>query len=123
MNQLKALTASPPTKKELATLDKYWPGPYTFLFRKNANLPPLLCGNSEKIAIRMSAHPIASALSEHAPLISTSANLSGQPPCVSGVDIINHFSQGIDGIVEGKIGHQAKPSTIIDLETLTVIRE
>ncbi len=64
-----------------AIMDRLWPGGITLVFQASDLLPPLLCGGTGKIGIRMAAHPVARALVEKLgrPITGTSANLSGEP--------------------------------------------
>lgn len=59
----------------------FWPGPLTVLVPAAAGLAPLVCSAEGFAAVRLTAHPLAAALSRAAgaPLVATSANLSGQP--------------------------------------------
>ncbi len=107
----------------MPVLKSKWPGPVTFLLPKHQALSKLLTGDSRKIAIRMSAHPVASALSDLKPIVSTSANISQYNPCLTIEDIRRTFPVGIDGIVAGRLGKALKPTSIIDIESNTVIRE
>lgn len=92
-----------------------WPGPITKLLPIGSGCP-LWLGLRGKIAIRISAHPevqeILSAFKK--PLISTSANISGQPPLSGIVDIKKAFDSRVDYIVDGKPGGMS-PTQIIDI--------
>ena len=57
------------------------------------------------------------------PIISTSANISGQKPILTPEEILDYFSNNIDYIVDGKIGESKKPTRILDLITKEVLRE
>ena len=58
-----------------------WPGPVTFVTPAARDVPALLRGGRSTIAVRVSAHPVVRALCEGCdhPLVSTSANASGEP--------------------------------------------
>ncbi|MBI4142838.1 L-threonylcarbamoyladenylate synthase [Candidatus Uhrbacteria bacterium] len=78
--------------------------------------PGVLAPN-HTIALRVSSHPIARALSRHLgrPIVSTSANRSGEPPTRSIAAM--HRAFGNDPrlrILDGGILPKQKPSTIID---------
>ena len=71
---------------------KYWPGPLTIVapFRYIGSKKKCLLHDFAKmrfgtLALRVSSHPVAKELSRRLgrPIISTSANLSGQPTCYS----------------------------------------
>ena len=99
-----------------------WPGPITKLFPTTANCPSWLSLDN-RIAVRISAHPTTTALCEHfcGPIISTSANRSGQPVLTSAEAIRANFQHHIHSIVDGTPGHRP-PTTIICLSSGQKIR-
>lgn len=115
-SQLPALIGSI-TEEQHACVRATWPGFVTWIFPAAAALPRWITGDQNTIAIRMSAHPIAHALAMASPLISTSANLSGQPPAITAEQILQQFPTGIDAIVEGALGSFSKPSEIYDVQS------
>ena len=74
-------------------IEKFWPGPYTFIFSRKENLPAILSGGLETIGIRVPDHPFLLALlrSVEFPLVQTSANLSGAEPAQNGDEIQKYF--------------------------------
>ncbi|KTD23051.1 L-threonylcarbamoyladenylate synthase [Legionella londiniensis] len=114
--QLSGLIDDIPSDK-LAEVKKSWPGPVTWIFPKNKALPAWLTGSHNSIAIRMSAHQTAQELCKDGPLISTSANLSGEPPARSHDELVEQFPQGIAGLVAGDLGGALNPSAIFDVLT------
>jgi len=92
-----------------------WPGPVTWIFPSSPNIPACLSGEHGSIAIRMSDHPIAQALCIDGPIVSTSANRSGQESLRDHQSVQAQFIDEIDGIVTGNIGLEAKPSIILDV--------
>lgn len=107
----------PISEKQLQQIKQTWPGPVSWILPKSARVPDYLTGSRDTIAIRMSAHPVAHALCESSPLISTSANLSGQEPAMSMDELSAQFPEGIDGVVEGALGGAQKPSQIFNAIT------
>lgn len=101
--------------RALASVEATWPGPTTWLFPKSSLVPLWISGFSDKVAIRMSAHPIAHALCQHGPVVSTSANVSGEEPARNESTLDSQFPEGLAGIVQGDLGSEAKPSRIFDL--------
>lgn len=78
-------------EKDLETLQEYfWPGPLSILLPAKNYLSPLLTGGTGKVAVRMSSHPVAQQLAKLCgePIISSSANISGEPPstCLENID-------------------------------------
>lgn len=102
-----------------------WPGPVTWLVPVNDAVPYWLHGEYDSIAVRVSKHPIVRQLcmSSGMPLVSTSANITGQPPARSALQVRKRFVTMLDYIVSGNVGSKtARPSKIIDLRSGAVIR-
>lgn len=111
--QLDSLIVSVP-KARFTAVQATWPGPTTWVFPKAKLIPHWLSGAHDTLAIRMSAHPVARALCRHAPLVSTSANMTGREPARDYQTLLTQFPEGLDGIVAGELGSSALPSAIID---------
>lgn len=74
-----------PAEEELAR--KFWPGPLSIVVDVDPRVSPLARDRDGRSAVRMTPHVIAAELCRAAggPLVSSSANRSGQPPvCVPG---------------------------------------
>jgi len=101
-----------------------WPGPVTWLLPAQANVPYWLCGQSNKLAVRVTAHAKVVELCQQwdGALVSTSANLSGQPAAKTAFEVQNIFAETIDYIVSGAVGERERPSEIRDALTNTVLR-
>jgi L-threonylcarbamoyladenylate synthase len=102
----------PDIVRELAK--RYWPGPLTIVLPGHAHLPAAL-RSPYGIGARVSSHPTARELSKllQAPLVATSANVSGQPAVLRASEIDEKLP-GADAIIEddeGVLG--GAPSTII----------
>ena len=65
------------TATQLHTIEKNWPGPFTWVVPAQKNLSKLISGDFDSVAVRVSAHPIVQKLCREfgKPIISTSANL------------------------------------------------
>lgn len=100
-----------------------WPGPVTWLLPRADNAPEWLTGGSDMIAVRVSAHPVVMQLCEilDKPLVSTSANLSGQSPVTEAQEIVHTFANNVR-LVPGKVGASLKPSEIRHGLTGNIIR-
>ena len=92
-----------------------WPGPVTWVFPKSIIIPEWLSGQYDSIAIRMSAHSVARGLCVAGPVISTSANISGQEAAVDIAGVCAQFPHGIDAMLAGDLGGSGKPSAIYDV--------
>ncbi|MBI2068104.1 MAG: threonylcarbamoyl-AMP synthase [Deltaproteobacteria bacterium] len=114
-------------EKALLLIDLFWPGPLTILFRTNGKISDQLTTNTGKIGIRISSHPVATAIVRTLgrPLSTTSANLSGFPPSTHPKHIRNYFGEKIDLIIDGGELPPSNGSTVVDVteEKLSVIRE
>lgn len=82
---------------------RFWPGPLTIIVPASPRVPLKVTGNSGRLALRQSRSAVANALIEHLgqPLISTSANISGQPTCRSGIDVFGTMDGRIDMVLDG----------------------
>ncbi|HJX31388.1 MAG TPA: Sua5/YciO/YrdC/YwlC family protein, partial [Thermodesulfobacteriota bacterium] len=79
--------------------------------------PSILTAGTKKIAIRISSHPIARALTSAfaGPLTSTSANISGDQSLATAKEVFSHLGGMIDLIIDGGKTPGKMPSTIIDV--------
>jgi L-threonylcarbamoyladenylate synthase len=112
---------------EQAVLDKLhasWPGPNTWIVPTPATTSRLIRGQFESVAVRVTEHPVIRKLCQQckSPLISTSANLSGQHMTYSGFQVRLQFHEQLDFIVNAPLGSSNRPSTIRDALTNKEIR-
>lgn len=115
----------PLTDGQKAALDETWPGPNTWLLPDPNNLvPDWIKGEHRSVAIRVSAHPLVAALCERfgSMLVSTSANLAGEPEIRSRVKLEIKLGAKLDLVVPGQLGRQSQPSTIRDLASGRIFR-
>ncbi|MDD5566881.1 MAG: L-threonylcarbamoyladenylate synthase [Patescibacteria group bacterium] len=101
-------------------MKKYWPGPLALVFPKTDLVPKLLTGGRDTIAARKPKHAFVLALLKKygRPIISTSANLSGHPPCFSVKEVIAQFEKAHDQpdlIIDGGKLKPSPPSTIVQV--------
>lgn len=98
--------------------------PVTWLVPHGGRVPFWIHGGSEKVALRLTRHPVVAELcvSVGAPLVSTSANPAGAPPAMSAEEVEAYFGSALDAIVPGALGGASGPSQIVDLETGAVVR-
>lgn len=95
-----------------------WPGPTTWLLPDPDKLfPDWIKGKHSTVAIRVSAHPVVHALCVKfgKPIVSTSANVTGELEIRSRTILEEQFGDQIDYIVPGELGAESKPSEIRDL--------
>lgn len=81
----------------------YWPGPLTIIVPASAKVPLRVTANTGRLAMRQSKSKVAQALIERTnqPLIATSANLSGQPTCASGIEVFGTMDGRLDLVLDG----------------------
>lgn len=104
------------TLTQLQKAQSYWPGPYTLVMPALATTPKWLTGDFDSIAVRVSSHPVVQKLCQafNKPLVSTSANLSGQPAISDLTLLEQQLSDKVAHIVPGEPNPNLQPSTIID---------
>jgi len=97
----------------------FWPGPLTLVVPASASLPAELLAGAGTIAVRVPASDVARALARVAgPLVSTSANLAGETPCVT-VDLAAAaFPLATLAFDVGPL--EGAPSTIVDVTGLVI---
>jgi L-threonylcarbamoyladenylate synthase len=112
-----------PLERREAVLSS-WPGPHTWTLPTTAEAPALLRGKHDSLAIRITAHPVAAALCRAfgGALVSTSANLSGEPAAFSEAELDPRLLADVDAIVAGETGGLAAPTPIRDARSGEVIR-
>ncbi|MGB3393545.1 MAG: Sua5/YciO/YrdC/YwlC family protein [Stenotrophomonas sp.] len=96
-----------------AVLDS-WPGANTWIVPAGALTPRWISGAHDGVAVRVSAHPLVRALCAAwgGPLVSTSANLAGQPPARSRAQFDPALLTQLDGLLDGATGGLAQPTRI-----------
>lgn len=92
----------------------FWPGPLTMIVPASAKVPLKVTGNTGRLALRQSRAPIVNKLIEtlNRPLICTSANISGQPTCHSGIDVFGTMDSRVDLVLDGGLCVGAGATTL-----------
>lgn len=110
------------SRDQQETLSASWPGPVTWLVPANEHVPPWIRGRHDKVALRVTDHPVMAELCRVAgkPLVSTSANRSGEPPAMTPERVEKYFP-GLE-VIEGALGGRERPSEIRDLLTGEILR-
>lgn len=106
------LPALPPDR--LAVVLASWPGPHTWVMPAVADAPGWITGGRDSIAVRISAHPVVTALCEAfgGALVSTSANRGGEPPAYTRAQLDPLLHEALDGVVAGETGGLDQPTPI-----------
>jgi len=104
----------------------FWPGPLTVIVPASAKVPLKVTGNTGRLALRQSRSRVAQALLDwlDQPLIATSANISGQPTCRSGIDVFGVMDGRVDLILDaGPMAGEGATTVDITEPYWKVIRE
>lgn len=99
-------------------VQRFWPGPLTVLLPACAGVPTMLTGGTGRVAVRVSSHPVAQMLSAAVggALVSSSANISGQPAVRQAYDVDRRLLAAVDGIMlDGPEPAGSAPSTLVEL--------
>lgn len=109
---------------QLQLLQASWPAALTWLVPDNGVAAEWIRGNSSKVALRVSPHPVVAALSRAfgGPLVSTSANPSGRAAAMSALGVRRYFGQRLDFILKGELGGRGAPTPIRDLDSGEFLR-
>lgn len=103
----------------------------SWIFPKNTQTPYFLTGKFNSIAIRVTTHPLIRELCDRfgKPIVSTSANLSGQTPCKTVNEVETQFKTVFEdnllkfAILQGETSGRDKPSEIRDIKTGQILRQ
>ncbi|OHA63810.1 MAG: threonylcarbamoyl-AMP synthase [Candidatus Wildermuthbacteria bacterium RIFCSPLOWO2_01_FULL_48_29] len=96
-----------------------WPGNVTVLLESRHKLPEFF-QKEGKVGIRIPRHPLLNEILENFgnPLTGTSANVSGQPPCLDSKEVLAQFQEREfqpDVLLDAGKLPEARPSTVIDI--------
>ncbi len=93
---------------------RFWPGPMTIIVPASAKVPLKVTGNTGRLALRQSRSRVAQALIDWLgqPLIATSANVSGQPTCATGIDVFGMMDRRVDLVLDGGLCVGAGATTV-----------
>ena len=99
------------------TIDKYLPGPYTFILNKMPIVPRVVTGGLTHVGVRVPENKIACKLASIFPITTTSANLSNEKVLSSPEDILKQLGCDVDLVIDVGPLEAKSASTIIDLTT------
>jgi L-threonylcarbamoyladenylate synthase len=114
---------APPSEMQ-RLVEASWPGPHTWIFPPRDPSFTWITGGQSGIAVRVTAHPVASALclAFGGAIVSTSANRKGEEPAKDGESVLSIFENDVDMLVRGDVGHSTRPSSIRNALTNEMIR-
>ncbi|MDX1352319.1 MAG: Sua5/YciO/YrdC/YwlC family protein, partial [Thiomicrorhabdus sp.] len=104
-----------------------WPGPVTWVLPLKSGtqkrMPDWITGGRDTVAVRVSDHPVVQqlCLAFDGPIVSTSANISNQPPAKSCQEVAEIFNKSVF-CVAASLGTLNKPTEIRDARTGRVLR-
>ncbi len=115
------------SQKTKELIHRFWPGPLTMLFKARKGISPLLISDDGKIGIRVPKYNFCLKLIKlcRSPIVSTSANISGDKQSAEIDELIKIFSHKVDLIIDAGDNTSLIPSTVIDAseDKLILIRE
>ncbi|MCL4558493.1 MAG: L-threonylcarbamoyladenylate synthase [Deltaproteobacteria bacterium] len=115
MDMLRSLAAEvPPVAERL--IGAFWPGALTLVFTARSGISSMLTAGTGRLGLRLSPHPLIKSIFgvyDH-PLVSTSANRTGEEPVRSIPDAPRSLIDKIDLVIDGGM-ISAAPSTVIDV--------
>ncbi|MDY6847890.1 MAG: L-threonylcarbamoyladenylate synthase [Geoalkalibacter sp.] len=107
-------------------MKRHLPGPYTFVLEATRVVPDSLMTRQKTVGIRIPQNPIALAIVQELghPLVTTSANVSGQDVYHDPLDIEDALGHQLDLVVDGGI-LRGDSSTVVSLigDQVEVLRE
>ena len=113
----------PPLARRLA---RAWPGALTLIIPALPQLSDDVHLSTGKVAVRVTADPVARLLARAAgfAITSTSANISGEPPAATAEQAAAPFGNRIDVLIDTGPAPAGFPSTIVDAtgDTPTLVR-
>jgi len=98
--------------------------PTTWIARAHPHVVPLVTGNHDTLAVRLTCNPTAAAICDavESPIVSTSANLAGERTVRNRIVLRRKFGACVDYIVPGDCGPSSGASEIRDLATGNILR-
>ncbi len=115
----------PEAARRLAS--RFWPGPLTLVLPASDRVPRHLAGPGGTVAVRVDAHPFAHALAAAAgvPLLSSSANRSGEPPPSAPDEVSRDLVLACDLFIEDHVALEGRPSSVVRVrdDCVEVLRE
>lgn len=95
----------------------HWPGPLSLIFRAAPIVPARVRGAGGTVALRCPRDTLCARILERigGPVVSSSANLSGQRPAETAEEVVRIFGNQLDLVVDGGPRHGDTPSTLVDV--------
>lgn len=107
-------------------MEHFWPGPMTLVFKASPNVPKVVTGGLDTVAVRFPSDPTIQNLiqTSNLPLAAPSANTSGKPSPTNFMRVYEDLNGKIDCIIQGGNSEFGVESTVIDTtsEVATILR-
>ena len=112
-----AAVAQPMSAQAQRLAERFWPGPLTLVMRRSPDLPGLVTGGADTVAVRMPGHPVPLELARRLgrPITGTSANRSGQPDLLDLSALENQLGNLVDHIIQTGPVPAGTASTIVNV--------
>jgi L-threonylcarbamoyladenylate synthase len=96
---------------------RYWPGPLSLIFRASRIVPARVQGAGGTVALRCPKDTLSQRLLDRigGPVVSSSANLSGQRPAETAEEVVRIFGNQLDLVIDGGPRHGGLSSTLVDV--------
>ena len=111
----------------LKLISQFLPGVLTIVLPTSPSVPDIITAGGATVAVRIPAHPIPIALIDGigAPLVGTSANISGKPSPLTAAEVHDQLGDEVDLIINDGQPCPGTASTIVDVtgEVPVVMRE
>ena len=98
-------------------IETFLPGGLTLVLPAAGSVPEIITAGGLTVALRIPAHPVPLAIIKGlgAPLVGTSANLSGRPSVMTATEVQSQLGDKVDFIIDGGKCPGGIESTIIDM--------
>jgi L-threonylcarbamoyladenylate synthase len=96
---------------------KHWPGPLSLIFKAAPIVPPRVRGAGGTVALRVPKDTLSHRLLDRigGPVVSSSANLSGQRPAETAEEVVRIFGNQLDLVLDGGPRRGVISSTLVDV--------
>lgn len=97
------------------TINKYLPGPYTFILNKRKIVPRTITSGLKSVGVRVPDCELACRLASIFPITTTSANLSDDEVLSNPKEIIGQIGNRVDLVIDVGDLNTSNASSIVDL--------
>ena len=97
------------------TINKYLPGPYTFILNKRKIVPRTITSGLKSVGVRVPDCELACRLASIFPITTTSANLSDDEVLSNPKEIIDQIGNRVDLVIDVGDLNTSNESSIVDL--------